>query len=314
MLFFNYNYQLKAAFLFGDSSMQRMKSRMNGNRWAVAIVAVAALLMVKPIFAQDVSETRLADGIFMLEGQGGNMMLVATESHTVLVDAQFARMAEAIGAKVEALGSLPLSYLINTHFHGDHVGGNAYMSETLGATILAHANVLKRLADDTDFPREGLPTETLTDRHALDLGEYSLTLKHYPTAHTDGDIVIWVDGQNIVHVGDLYFVDRFPFVDLNSGGTVQGYIDAINSVLADADEHTQIIPGHGPLATATDYIRLRDMMIETREQLRAWHAAGADVDTMVATGLDEKWAEWTWNFINEERWIRTLFNDLQASH
>lgn len=294
--------------------MQQMKSRMSGNRWAVAIVAVAALLLAKPIFAQEVSETRLADGVYMLEGEGGNMMLVTTESHTVLVDAQFARMAEAIGAKIEALDGLPLSYLINTHFHGDHVGGNAYMRDTLGATIIAHDNVLTRLAADSEFPREGLPSKTFAEQHALDLGDYSLSLKHYPTAHTDGDIVIWVDGQNIVHVGDLFFVDRFPFVDLNAGGTVQGYIDAINAVLADANEHTQIIPGHGPLSNVADYARLLDMMIETREQVRAWHAAGADVATMVATGLDEKWADWTWNFINEERWIRTLYNDLQAVH
>ncbi|MCH8492830.1 MAG: MBL fold metallo-hydrolase [Idiomarina sp.] len=245
----------------------------------------------------------------MLEGQGGNMMLVATPQHTLLVDAQFARMAEAISGKISELGQAPLSYLVNTHFHGDHVGANAYMNETLGATIVAHRNVRTRLAADSEFPRAGLPTVLGHNSLQINLGEYSLTLEHYPTAHTDGDMVVWVEGANIVHVGDLFFVDRFPFVDLNSGGTVQGYINAIAALTAKMDDDTQIVPGHGPLMNKAGYLRLHDMIIETREQVRAWHAAGADVDTMVATGLGEQWADWSWNFINEERWIRTLYND-----
>lgn len=284
-------------------------------RTLLALLAAVAVIVAasQPTQAQELTETELADGVYMLEGQGGNMMLVSTPTHTALVDAQFARMAEAIAITLAHKASQPLSLLINTHFHGDHVGSNRYLREALGAEILAHENVLVRLTANEEFPSEGLPSETMTERKQIDLGAVNLSIQHYPTAHTDGDIVIWVDELNIVHVGDLFFVDRFPFVDLSAGGTVQGYIDAINAVLARANEQTQIIPGHGPLSTPTDYVRLRDMIIATREQVRDWHAAGADVDTMVATGLGEKWQNWTWNFINEERWIRTLHNDLLAT-
>lgn len=286
-----------------------VRNKFNGAALFTAAIAVCATLVFSAAQAQEVRETQLAEGVYMLEGQGGNMMLVSTPTHTLLVDAQFARMAESIADKVDTLAQVPLTYLFNTHFHGDHVGGNQYMGEELGAKIIAHRNVRTRLAADEDFPKTGLPTILADNWLQLNLGERSLTMHHYPTSHTDGDMVVWVDGANIVHVGDLFFVDRFPFVDLNSGGTVQGYIDAIAALTDKMDEHTQIVPGHGPLMDKAGYLRLHDMIVETREQVREWHAAGADVDTMVATGLGEKWADWSWNFINEERWIRTLYND-----
>ena len=293
-----------------------------GNQFQRVLTATALAALVTTLMAfsasavaqevQEVRETKLAEGVYMLEGQGGNMMLVTTPTHTLLVDAQFARMAESIADKIDTLAEVPLTYLFNTHFHGDHVGANQYLGEELGAKIIAHRNVRERLAANEEFPRTGLPTILADNWLQMNLGEYSLTMHHYATAHTDGDMVVWVDGQNIVHVGDLFFVDRFPFIDLNAGGTVQGYIDAIATLAEKMDEHTQIVPGHGPLMNKTGYLRLHDMIIATREQVRAWHAAGADVETMVATGLGAEWADWSWNFINEERWIRTLHNDLLA--
>ncbi|EGN74899.1 Zn-dependent hydrolase, glyoxylase [Idiomarina sp. A28L] len=274
-----------------------------------SVVAVAAMMVV-PAQAQEVNETKLTEGVYMLEGQGGTMMLVTTETRTVLIDAQYAQMAERIGAKVGELGHVPLTYLINTHFHGDHVGGNGYMGSELGAKIIAHKNVRTRLEADEDFDAAGLPTILADNSLTLDLGGHTLTLVHYPTAHTDGDMVIWVEGENIVHLGDLFFVDRFPFIDLSAGGTVQGFIDAIADLLVLLQDDTQIVAGHGGLASKRDLQRVHDMIVATQQQVKDWQAAGAGVDNMVDTGLAEEWESWSWNFINEDRWIRTLYNDL----
>ncbi|RUO37598.1 MBL fold metallo-hydrolase [Aliidiomarina shirensis] len=268
--------------------------------------------LVNVAHAQQVSETELTQGVYMLEGQGGTMMLVTTETRTVLVDAQYAQMAERIAAKVDELGQVPLTYLINTHFHGDHVGGNGYMGEELGVQIVAHKNVRTRLAEDDEFPEAGLPTILADNSLTLELGGHSLTLVHYPTAHTDGDMVVWVDGENIVHLGDLFFVARFPFIDLGAGGTVQGYIDALADLLERLEDDTQIVAGHGGLASKQQLQDVHDMIIETRQQVRDWHAADASVDDMADAGLGEKWESWSWNFINEDRWIRTLYNDMMA--
>ncbi|RUO23467.1 MBL fold metallo-hydrolase [Aliidiomarina iranensis] len=279
----------------------------------VVSFAFASLMVSANAQAQQVTETELTEGVYMLEGQGGTMMLVTTETRTVLVDAQYAQMAEQIAAKVVDLSQVPLTYLINTHFHGDHVGGNGYMGEELGAQIVAHKNVRTRLEADDEFPAAGLPTILADNSLTLELGGHSLTLVHYPTAHTDGDMVVWVNDENIVHLGDLFFVDRFPFIDLNAGGTVQGYIDALAALRDIMDDDTQIVAGHGGVRNNADLLRLHDMIVETRQQVRDWHAADASVDDMVAAGLGEKWEDWSWNFINEDRWIRTLYNDMQAS-
>lgn len=272
-------------------------------------LALAALVLM-PAQAQQVTETELSEGVYMLEGQGGTMMLVTTATRTVLVDAQYAQMAERIAAKVDELGQVPLTYLINTHFHGDHVGGNGYMGSELGAQIIAHRNVRTRLAADEEFDVAGLPTILAGNSLTLDLAGHRLTLVHYPTAHTDGDMVVWVEDENIVHLGDLFFVDRFPFIDLSAGGTVQGYIDAIADLLELLQDDTQIVAGHGGLASKRDLQRVHDMIVATRQQVIDWQASGAGVDDMVEAGLAEEWESWSWNFINEDRWVRTLYNDL----
>lgn len=275
----------------------------------------AALLLSSHAMAQNrmdnvtIEATELGERVYMLSGQGGNIGLFVGADQVVMIDAQYAPLADKISAKIAELTSLPLEVLINTHFHGDHVNGNAAFAAKGADTRIAHANVLKRLDADEQFDKAGLPTITFDGNMGLSIAGEMLQLKHYAAAHTDGDVVVWFPSANVIHAGDLFFVDRFPFIDLNSGGRVQGYIDAIEAVMAEIDDDTKIIPGHGGVSGKADWQRLVDMIKVTRDEVRAHKANGLSEDAAVAAGLSEQWASWTWGFITEERWIRTLYRD-----
>lgn len=254
----------------------------------------------------EIKATQLSDQVYMLTGMGGNIGVYVGDDGVVMVDAQYKGLAEKITAAIGELSEQPLRTLINTHFHGDHTDGNAPFARQ-GARIVAHENVLARLAANEKFDRDGLPTITFDESLYVKSGDANIKLQHYPNGHTDGDIVVWFPNANVIHAGDLFFVDRFPFVDLNAGGSVQGYIDNVRAVLAEIDGDTQIIPGHGDLSKRADWLRLIHMMEATREEVDALKAQGLSEDEAVEHGLSEQWQDWSWSFINEERWIRTLY-------
>ncbi|MBV2130662.1 MBL fold metallo-hydrolase [Arsukibacterium indicum] len=252
----------------------------------------------------EINATPLADNLYMLTGSGGNMAALVADNEVILIDAQYAELADKINAKLAELSeSKALGTLINTHMHGDHVNGN---SALMPKRIIAHANVLKRLTADQAFPRKGLPTETFTSQLSLNLNGQKLRLEYLPPSHTDGDIIVWFEDKNVVHMGDMMFEGRFPFIDLNNGGSVRGYIANVAYVIANIDDQTKVIPGHGQLTDKAGLQRFHQMMVRTLAQVELMQAKGMSNEQIVEAGLGEEWQQWHWNFITEERWINTL--------
>lgn len=248
----------------------------------------------------------LGENLYMLQGAGGNMAVLLDKQQSLLVDAQFDYMAPAIKASLQQLqNGAQVGTLVNTHFHRDHTNGNAAIAA--GKTIIAHQNVKQRLALDSKFAPAGLPTETITNIKTLNIARQEVVLQPMPASHTDGDLVVWFKQQNVVHLGDLFFADRFPFIDLNSGGSVDGYIANIKQLLTEVDANTKIVPGHGALMDKAGLQRFYDMMLATRAEVQTMRQQGLTADQAVAKGLSAQWQSWHWNFITEEKWIRTLY-------
>ncbi|GAB57317.1 MBL fold metallo-hydrolase [Rheinheimera nanhaiensis] len=272
---------------------------------------LALLLAVAPLQADrfkevQVQDTKLTENLYMLTGAGGNMATIIAGDKVLLVDSQYAELADKIKAKLGELGATSgVTTLVNTHLHGDHVGGNSQLAA--GVDIIAHHNVLSRLTQDSQFPRNGLPTITFKEQLKLRLGGQTIRLDYLPPSHTDGDIVVWFEEANVVHFGDLLFEGRFPFIDTNNGGSVKGYIDNTRQLMGMLNQQTRVIPGHGQLTDKAGVQRSLDMMQATLAIVQGYKAAGMTEQQAVEKGLGEQWKSWHWNFITEERWIKTLY-------
>lgn len=275
-------------------------------------ITLGLLLIAAPLQADrfkdvQVEETKLTENLYMLSGAGGNMATLIAGDKVVLVDTQYAELAEKIKAKLQQLSAnKSLTMLINTHLHGDHVGGNSVLAADID--IIAHNNVLSRLSQDEKFPRSGLPKTTFSDQLTLHLNGQTVRLDYMPPSHTDGDIVVWFEQANAVHFGDLLFEGRFPFIDVSNGGSVKGYIANTRTLIAMLNNQTKVIPGHGQLTDKAGVQRSLDMMEATLAIVQGYKAAGMTEQQAVDKGLGEQWQSWHWNFITEERWIKTLYH------
>ena len=284
---------------------------------------MAAFIAASPLFystvntanAQDrfadveVEATAVKGSVHMLTGAGGNIGVSAGEDGVLIIDDQFAPLAEKIAAQLGELGSDKPKYVINTHYHGDHTGSNAFFHSHKGATILAHENVRVRLANDEKIKPEALPTITYEDGIKIYFNGETLHVMHLAVGHTDGDSVVWFEQPNVMHTGDLFFNGRFPYIDQGAGGNVEGYMDSVKQLLAKIDDETVIIPGHGDISNKQEYSAFLAMISETFSYVKALKQDGKTLDEVKAMGLDDKWADWSWNFINEEKWIATLYKD-----
>ena len=272
-------------------------------------------LAANPANAQDrfadveVKATAIKGSVHMLTGAGGNIGVSAGEDGVLIIDDQFAPLAEKIAAQLGELGSDKPKYVINTHYHGDHTGSNAFFHSHKGATILAHENVRVRLANDEKIKPEALPTITYEDGIKIYFNGETLHVMHLAVGHTDGDSVVWFEQPNVMHTGDLFFNGRFPYIDQGAGGNVEGYMESVEQLLAKINDQTIIIPGHGDISNKQEYTAFLAMISETFNYVKTLKQDGKTLDEVKAMGLDEKWADWSWNFINEEKWITTLYND-----
>lgn len=255
----------------------------------------------------EVSAQALSGSVHMLVGAGGNIGVSAGEDGLLMVDDQYAPLAEKIAQTLSTLSEQSPRYIINTHYHGDHTGSNAFFHEHKGATIFAHENVRIRLSSADNGESKALPVVTYKDGLKFHFNNETIHVFHLPLGHTDGDSVVWFEEPNILHTGDLFFKDMFPYIDLDAGGSVKGYISAVETLLSKIDDTTQIIPGHGELANKKEYETFLNMIKETHAYVQAQKRAGKSVDDVIEAGLDEKWSAWSWQFINEERWIKTLY-------
>lgn len=254
-----------------------------------------------------IEHNEVADNIYMLTGAGGNMLMSSGDDGVFLVDDQFTQVAEKIAAKIEELSGEKVRYILNTHFHGDHVGSNMWFANNQSSTIYAHDNVRERLSNDDSFTEKGLPAITFDSSITFHFNDDTIYVFHLPAGHTDGDSSVWFANANVLHPGDLFFNERFPFIDLASGGDVDGYIANVEDLLDRITDDTVIIPGHGPLASKEDYRGFLAMLKETKAKVDTMKQQGMTLDEAKTKGLSEQWKEWSWSFINEERWITTLY-------
>lgn len=264
-------------------------------------------------FAQDsfdsveVKALAVSENIYMLTGAGGNIGILVGDDGVLMIDDQYLPLGEKIASAIAGVTDAKLKYIVNTHYHGDHSGGNAYFASEHETTIFAHDNVRIRLANAEDVAPKALPVVTYNEGVKFHMNNETVHVFHLPTAHTDGDSVVWFEKANVLHAGDLFFNNMFPYVDLGGGGNVQGYMDAIAFILGKIDEDTKIIPGHGELANKGDYARVLEMISDTYRYVQAKKSEGMSEQQIIDAGLDEKWDEWSWRFITTERWIKTLF-------
>ena len=276
----------------------------------------AALPVALPAAAQDLAVSPVAGSIHMISGQGGNIGVSNGADGFLMVDDKFAPLADQIRAQLEGLGEGELKFLLNTHFHGDHTGGNEVFG--VETPIIAHHNVRARLMTEQrrggqitpPAPPAAWPVITFDDAISIHFNGEEVKVLHVPHAHTDGDALIFFTGSNVVHMGDTFFNQRFPFVDMDSGGTVEGIVAAGRAVLAHVDDETRIIPGHGPIASPSDLETYLRMIEETRAAIAAGIEAGQRLEELQAAGAGEEWASWGDGFISTERWIATLHRDL----
>lgn len=245
--------------------------------------------------------------VHMLVGAGGNIGVSAGKDGLLIVDDQYAPLAERIAKALADISDSKTRYVINTHYHGDHTGSNAFFHEHKDATIFAHENVRVRLASGKDADPASLPVVTYEQGVKFHFNGETIHVFHLPGGHTDGDSVVWFEQPDVLHTGDLFFKDMFPYIDQGAGGSVEGYIASVQTILDKIDDDTSVIPGHGSLANKADYQRFLDMIKETYAFVQGNKAAGMSEDDAVAAGLDSKWDSWSWRFITTERWIRTLY-------
>jgi glyoxylase-like metal-dependent hydrolase (beta-lactamase superfamily II) len=281
-------------------------------------------LLASPSLAQqdfskvEVKATKVNGNIYMLQGSGGNIGVSVGTDGILIVDDQFAPLADKIKAALKTLGDGKLKFVLNTHWHGDHTGGNVVFGPE--APIIAHDNVRKRLATEQKSevfkrttpasPKEALPVITFGQSLSVHFNGEEIRVIHFPQGHTDGDSVIFFSNSNVVHMGDDFFAGRFPFVDLESGGTVQGLVKNVGEIIAKLPADVKIIPGHGPLSSLDDLKQYHRMLTETMSVVQKKMAEGKTVDQIKSEGLPDEWKEWGTGFIKTDMWLETIYRSL----
>ena len=286
---------------------------------AAAVVASASDLRAQNFDTIQVKVSRVAGPVYMLEGSGGNIGLIVGEDATFVVDDQFAPLTPKILAAIKSVTPQPVRFVVNTHWHFDHTGGNETIGKE-GALIFAHENVRRRMSTgqfiealnrtEPAAPHGALPVVTFTDTMSFHLNGDSIVVFHVPPAHTDGDAVILFAKSNVVHTGDLFVSDRFPFVDRSSGGTINGIIGGAERILAATNAQSKIIPGHGPLADRARVQAYHDMLVVMRDRMRKEVAAKHTIEVVLAskitTDYDTQWPN------GRERFLRILYQELSG--
>ena len=265
--------------------------------------------------------TDLGGGIHVIFGQGGNIGVSAGPDGVFVIDDQYPNTSAANLAKIKEIAGAGPRYLVNTHWHGDHAGGNAAFAEA-GAMIFAHENVRKRLTGEVKSigldgkpaaasPEPAWPVVTFTEGVDFFLNDEKILVSKVQASHTDGDSIVVFVEPNIIHTGDLFFNGIFPVIDLGSGGSVRGYLSAMEKVWAMADDKTRIIPGHGDMATKPDLKKQIDMLTGAIAAVEKHVKAGDSLQKTVAAKPLKPWSKFAWSFIGEDSFTTTLYNGLK---
>ncbi len=263
-----------------------------------------------------IKSVHVSGNVHMLQGSGGNIGVSVGEDGLLMIDDQFAPLADKIQAALKSFNKGPLKFILNTHWHGDHTGGNHIFSRL--APIISHTNVRNRLTQTIKRgkrvykprPKEALPVVTFDESLSIHFNGEEIKVIHYPAGHTDGDSVIFFTKSNVVHMGDHMFSGMFPFVDLATGGDVVGYTKNVAAIMSKIPADAKIIPGHGPLSGLKELKTFHEMLTETTAIVRTQIRAEKTLKQIKAKGLPGKWKSWAWGFVNEERWIATVYSSV----
>ena len=266
----------------------------------------------------EIKATRVSGAVYMLEGSGGNIGASVGPDGILIVDDQFAPLADKIKIALKTLGEGKLKFVLNTHYHGDHTGSNVVFGPD--APIIAQTNVRKRLSEEQKSkffnrttppsPKEALPVITFDQAVSVFFNGEEIKVIHFPHGHTDGDSVIFFTGSNVVHMGDDFFAGRFPVVDLEAGGDVEGLAKNVSEIISKLPVGVKIIPGHGPLSDVEGLKLFHRMLVETTDIVRKKMKAGKTLEQIRAEGLPEEWKSWGAGFIKTDVWIQLIYNSL----
>ncbi len=293
--------------------------------WGLGVLLT--ILAAAPSRAQDdlkeaqIRTIPVSAGVYMLAGRGGNIGLSVGGDGAFLVDDQFAPLSEKIKAAVAALSDRPVRFVINTHWHGDHTGGNENLGQA-GAIIVAHENVRRRMSTEQFIeafdsrvppaPEAALPVITFAEAVTFHWNGDEIHVFHVGSAHTDGDSIIHFKEANVIHAGDTYFNGLYPFIDSSSGGTMDGVIEAVEAVLELANAKTRIIPGHGPISTKDGLRKYRQLLRTVRERVRKLMREGKSRAEVIAAkptwDYDEKWGQ---GFLDPDTWVGIVYDSMQ---
>ena len=292
----------------------------------VLLTLMSLLLTVTPAFAQqnfdevEITTTKLTENVYMLIGRGGNIGVSVGEDGVVLIDDQYAPLTRKIKAAVSAISDQPIRFVVNTHWHGDHTGGNENLGES-GAVIVAHENVRSRLSTEQFMsffdsrtppaPDAARPVVTFTKDVTLHLNTDDLHIFHVENAHTAGDSLVHWRVQNVIHAGDLYFASQYPFIDLDSGGGIDGVITGIERALELANDSTKIIPGHGNLSNKKDLTTYRDMLKTIRIRIQNLIKEGKSFKEILSSKPTAEFdAKWGTGFIEPDVFVEFVYQSL----
>jgi cyclase len=291
-------------------------------RLCLVLASLTLLAIARPSLAQEdyskveMKATKVAGNVYMLQGAGGNIGASVGSDGILIVDDQFAPLADKIKAALKTLGEGKLKFILNTHWHGDHTGGNAIFGPE--APIVAQTNVRKRLQEGSaapwkvePAPKEALPVITFDQSVSVHFNGEEIRVIHFPHGHTDGDAVIFFTGSNVVHMGDDFFNGMFPFIDLNSGGDVDGYVKNVGDVIAKLPAGVKIIPGHGALATIEDLKNYQKMLVTTTDIVKKKITTGKTLEQIKSEGLPAEWKSWGTGFIKTDAWIETVYRSFK---
>lgn len=282
----------------------------------LALICASATAAQQDFSKVEIKATKVSGTVYMLEGAGGNIGVSAGPDGILIVDDQFAPLADKIRAALKTLGEGKLKFVLNTHYHGDHTGGNVQFGPE--APIIAHDNVRKRLAIENKVlgnvvppsPKEALPVITFDQSLSVFFNGEEIRAIHFPRGHTDGDSVIFFKGSNVVHMGDNFFAGKFPFVDIDNGGDIENLAKNIADILGRLPAGVKIIPGHGPLSTADDLKLFHRMLVETTDIVRKHMSAGKTLEQIKSEGLPETWKSWGTGFIKTPQWLELVYQGL----
>ena len=266
--------------------------------------------------------TTLSNTLTMLKGRGGNIAISAGADGVYIIDDQVEPVTDQLLAAISEISSQPIRFVINTHYHGDHVGGNEIIGKG-GAVIIAHDNIHKRMSSDQfnhffnettpAWPKDALPVITFNDQVTLHFNGETAKVYHVPHGHTDGDSIVHFPASDVIHMGDIYFNGLYPYIDLDGGGSIQGMISGVELGLSIAGKDTQIIPGHGPMGTRASLAEYRDFLVKARNNVQKLIDEGRSLEETVAARPTAQWDAILGEvWINPEQLVTFIFNSLKG--